>query len=115
MTMTRGRPMAAAARQASSVCACMPSVALTTSTARSAEARPASMSPAKSAYPGVSRRFTFTSFTVNGARAVAMESWRAISSGSKSQVVVPFSIDPRRAMAPVEAKSASASVVLPEP
>ena len=44
-----------------------------------------------------------------------MVSWRATSSGSKSITVVPFSTDPRRAMAPVTASSASASVVLPAP
>ena len=44
-----------------------------------------------------------------------MESWRAISSGSKSMTVVPFSTEPRRAMAPVAASRASASVVFPAP
>jgi len=58
---------------------------------------------------------TLTLLTVNGARAVEMDSRRAISSGSKSQVVVPFSIEPRREMAPVAAKRASASVVFPAP
>ena len=49
MTITRGRPCLAAARQASSVWACTPSVALTTTTARSLQARAASISEAKSA------------------------------------------------------------------
>ena len=74
-----------------------------------------SISPAKSAYPGVSNRFTLTPFTVKGARLVEMVSWRATSSGSKSITVVPFSTDPRRAMAPVTASSASARVVFPAP
>ena len=115
MTITRGTPRRAAARQASSVCACTPSVALTTTTARSTLASAVTISPAKSAYPGVSSRFTLTPLTVKGARLVEMESWRATSSGSKSMTVVPFSTDPRRAMAPVAASSASASVVLPAP
>ena len=100
MTMTRGTPRRAAARQASSVWACTPSVALTTTTARSTLARAVTISPAKSAYPGVSSRFTLTPLTVKGARLVEMESWRATSSGSKSMTVVPFSTDPRRAMDP---------------
>ena len=107
--------MRAAARQASSVCACTPSVALTTTTARSTLASAVTISPAKSAYPGVSRRLTFTPFTVKGAREVEMESCRDTSSGSKSITVVPFSTEPRRAMAPVAASSASAKVVFPAP
>ena len=112
-TTTRGRPNAAAARQASSVCACTPSVALTTTTARSAVARAAMASAAKSALPGASSRLTFTPSTVNGAMARDTESWREISSGSKSQTVVPRSTVPWRGMAPVAASRASASVVLP--
>ena len=115
MTMTRGTPSRAAARQASSVWACTPSVALTTTTARSTLARAVTISPAKSAYPGVSSRLTLTPLTVKGARLVEMESWRATSSGSKSMTVLPFSTDPRRAMEPVAASRASASVVLPAP
>ena len=49
MTITRGTPSRAAARQASSVWACTPSVALTTSTARSTLASAVTISPAKSA------------------------------------------------------------------
>ena len=115
ITITRGTPRAAAARHASSVCACTPSVALTTTTARSTLDSAVIISPAKSAYPGVSKRFTFTPFTVKGARLVEIDSWRATSSGSKSMTVVPFSTEPRRAMAPVTASSASARVVLPAP
>ena len=74
MTITRGRPSFAAARQASSVWAWTPSVALTTTTARSARARAVSISEAKSAYPGVSSRLTFTPLTVNGASAVEIDS-----------------------------------------
>ena len=49
ITMIRGTPRRAAARQASSVWACTPSVALTTTTARSTLARAVTISPAKSA------------------------------------------------------------------
>ena len=115
ITMTRGSPRRAAARQTSSVWACTPSVALTTTTARSTLARAVSISPAKSAYPGVSSRLTLTPFTSKEARLVEMDSWRAISSGSKSITVVPFSTEPRRARDPVAASRASASVVFPAP
>ena len=94
MTITRGTPSRPAARQTSWVCACTPSVALTTTTARSTLASAVTISPAKSAYPGVSSRFTLTPLTVKGARLLDMESWRATSSGSKSITVVPFSTEP---------------------
>jgi hypothetical protein len=105
----------AAARQASSVWACTPSVALTTTTARSTLARAVSISPAKSAYPGRVEQVHLDPVDRERGQAVEMDSWREISSGSKSHVVVPFSTEPRRAMAPVAARSASASVVFPAP
>src|SRR5579883_2907211 len=114
-TTSRGSPSAAAARHASWVWACTPSVALTTTTARSATDSAAVMSAAKSAYPGASRRLTFTPSTSKGAMAIDTDSWRDVSSGSKSHTVLPRSTDPCRGIVPVAASSASASVVFPAP
>src|ERR1700690_4023122 len=51
----------------------------------------------------------------NAASASEAEIPRCVSSGSKSVVVVPSSTRPRRLIAPELYRSASASVVLPDP
>ena len=97
------------------VWACTPSVALTTTIARSVTASAMASSEEKSAYPGTSRTLTLIPSSSNGAMARDTDSWRWVSSGSKSQTVVPFSTEPSRGMVPVTANRASARAVLPAP
>src|SRR6478672_2828808 len=60
-------------------------------------------------------RLTLWPFHSKGATAKESEKPRACSSGSWSQTVVPSSTRPSRFVAPAMWRSASASVVLPDP
>ena len=63
--------------------------------------------------PGVSSRLIFVFFHSTKAMAAEIECLRSISSGSKSVVVVPSSMRPRRVVAPALNSSCDTSVVLP--
>jgi hypothetical protein len=88
-------------------------LAPTTSSAESAAASACTTSPAKSGKPGVSSRLMRTPFQSQWATEVVMLMERRCSSGSKSRMEVPWSVEPSRAVAPATWRSASHSVVLP--
>lgn len=69
----------------------------------------------KSKKPGVSSRLILQSFHSTGATAVEIENLRRISSGSKSQTVLPSAILPTRSVAPEILSRLSTSEVLPSP
>ena len=71
-------------------------VMITASAARTPSWNP----PAKSNSPGVSITLTLTPSCSNGATAEETEILRLISSGSKSQTVLPSAMVPRRSVAP---------------
>ena len=106
----------------------MLSAAEMTNSAASAARSPARSSPTKSACPGVSTRLIRTGPAAPAAEqrarvlsttvlATASDTDRPTrrSTSSKSQTVVPFSMLPGRLMAPVAARMASISMVLPAP
>src|SRR5215472_1345502 len=115
MTTARGIPTAAHSSHSILVRPSTPSVAETAKRAASAARSPALRSPVKSAYPGVSSRFTLTPECVSGATVRLTERCCLISTSSKSLTVVPSSTRPIRWMVPVALSSASTRVVLPEP
>ena len=112
-TMRQGRPAAVIISQASSAPTGTEPWALTTRTAASAPARALATSPAKSWKPGASMRVTWVSFQSQWATAELMEMERRCSSGSKSKIEVPWSVEPNRGVAPAVCRSASHRVVLP--
>ncbi len=71
--------------------------------------------PSKSNRPGESSRLILWFFHSKGATEVATDVLRRISSGSKSQTVVPSPTFPSRAAAPERYSMASARLVFPAP
>jgi len=65
--------------------------------------------------PGVSSRLTLRSSHSNEDMAAVIDIWRAFSSGSVSDTVVPSITDPIRLIVPAWNSSASCSDVLPLP
>ena len=65
----------------------------------SAARTPCTVSPAKSNNPGVSIRLILVLPQANGAIEVETDTWRLISSGSKSQTVFPSEIFPNLSLA----------------
>src|SRR6185503_20508264 len=65
--------------------------------------------------PGVSSRLIFTPSYTNGAHESATDRCCRTAAGSWSETVVPSVTDPARGIVPVAARSASTSVVFPEP
>jgi len=88
-----------------------PVSAFTTTTAVSTAASAPIACPMKSGDPGVSIRWMWTFFQAKLTKAELSECLYSFSSGSKSQIVLPFSTLPAEAIAPALASSASASVV----
>ena len=93
----------------------MPDEASTNSTAPSATLRLENTSPTKSKYPGVSRILILTSFHSTGSTEAPIEICLFISSGSKSEAVVPSSTFPILSTALPLYSMASARVVFPLP
>ena len=58
-------------------------------------------------------RVTWVPFQSQWATAALMEMERRCSSGSESRIEVPWSVEPRRGVAPAVCSSASHRVVLP--
>ena len=114
ITTNRGRFRSSDAAHTSSVPTSTPETESSTTMPASATRMPSLVSPMKSAYPGVSRRFIFLSFHSSGSTDSLMEIWREISSSSKSDVVFPSETLPILLMAPAVKSMASESVVLPE-
>src|SRR3954454_798824 len=92
-----------------------PITALTTKMADSQTRRAPSASATNDGSPGVSRRLTLRSSHSNEDRAAEIDIWRAFSSLSASDTVVPSTTEPSRLTAPAWWRSASCSDVLPEP
>src|SRR5579884_891208 len=92
-----------------------PMTALITNTADSHTRSAPSASATKLASPGVSIRLTLRSCHSKLDRAAEIDIWRAFSSGSESETVVPSITEPIRLIAPAWNSSASCSEVLPPP
>src|SRR4051794_21502636 len=92
-----------------------PLTALTTNTADSHTRSAPRASATKDGSPGVSIRLTLRSSHSNDASAAEIDIWRAFSSLSASETVVPSTTVPRRLTAPAWYSSASCSEVLPDP
>src|SRR5688500_2176200 len=88
-----------------------PTAMTTPSTARNA----IFASPRKLVAPGVSTMLRMVSFEEKWQTVLLMEILRWISSGSKSEVVLPPMIDPIEGVTPVVYRSASINDVLPAP
>ena len=92
-----------------------PITALTTKTADSHTRRAPSASAMKLGSPGVSRRLILRPDHSKELSAIEIDIWRACSSASISEAVVPSTTVPRRVSTPASNKSASCSDVLPAP
>ena len=111
--MMPGRFKVSMAFQMSLVWACTPSTADNSRTAPSKAPRLRSTSPEKSAWPGVSMRFTAVSPKVSREDAARTEMPRRRSTSSQSVWAVPSSTLPALRMAPARYKSCSVRVVFP--
>ena len=80
----------------------------------SAARTPCAASPAKSNSPGVSIKLILVLPQAKGATAVQTDTLRLISSGSKSQMVLPSEVFPNLSLAPALNSRASANEVFPE-
>src|SRR5579859_4527826 len=111
----RARSSSAARCQRRLVWTSSPITALTTNTADSHTRRAPSASEMKLESPGVSIRLTLRSCHSKEESAAEMDIWRAFSSGSASDTVVPSITEPSRLTTPAWNRSASCSEVLPLP
>src|ERR1700690_2776034 len=92
-----------------------PMTALTTNTADSHTRSAPSASATKLGSPGVSSRVILRSCHSSELSVAEIDIWRACSSGSESETVVPSGTDPRRLVTPASNRSASCSAVFPDP
>src|SRR5215211_5577260 len=92
-----------------------PITALTTKMADSQTRRAPSASATNDGSPGVSMRLTLRSSHSNEDSAAEIDIWRAFSSLSASDTVVPSTTEPSRLTAPAWWRSASCSDVLTQP
>src|SRR3954451_13598670 len=111
----RARSSSSARCQSRVVVTSTPITALTTKMADSQTRRAPSASATNDGSPGVSRRLTLRSSHSSEDRAAEIDIWRAFSSLSASDTVVPSTTEPSRLTAPAWWRSASCSDVLPEP
>src|SRR5579859_765333 len=74
-----------------------------------------SASATKLGSPGVSIRLTLRSCHSKDESAAEIDIWRAFSSGSESETVLPSGTDPSRLIAPASNRSASCRKALPLP
>src|SRR6267154_2936358 len=121
-TKARGMSYSRQKSQSFSVVTCAPTWASTQIKAQSAAIKEALVSLMKVPYPGISRKFILTfapEQRVQGhsawARAVCVEILRAISSSSKSVVVVPSATFPQRGVIPAVKSNDDTSCVFPVP
>ena len=112
--MARGSLNSSAKLQTFSVCTSTPATPSTTTSAASAATSDALVSLMKILKPGVSIRLIFFLFHSAAATAVEMVILRAISSSSKSVMVLPSSTRVRRLVAPVVNSRPAARDVFPE-
>ena len=110
---TTGTSFCRSSRQTVSVWACTPSTQLTTNTAQSTAQMLRSISPLKSAWPGVSIKRNGSPQAVNAASSANTVMPRLRSMTSRSRQVSPLSTRPARRSVPPRYKSCSESVVLP--
>ena len=92
-----------------------PITALTTNTADSHTRSAPSASAMKLGSPGVSSRLILRSCHSNELSVIEIDIWRACSSGSVSEEVVPSVTLPSRFSTPASNSNASCSDVLPDP
>ena len=111
----RARSSSAARCHSRLVWTSTPITALTTNTADSHTRSAPSASAMKLESPGVSIRLTLRSCHSNEDSAAEIDIWRAFSSGSESETVVPSTTEPSRLTTPAWNSSASCSDVLPLP
>jgi hypothetical protein len=96
----RARSSSSARCQRRVVLTSTPITALTTKIADSLTRRALRASATKLGSPGVSMRLILRSSHSNELSDVLIDIWRACSSGSESEAVVPSVTDPRRLIAP---------------